>query len=175
MAERVRVLKDCGVDPDSGEVLPEVTKQSFKDECDINVIMRQYTQTGVLPAPVREAWYGDFSNVGDFQDCQNRVGAAVAAFEALPAEVRAHFENDPAEIVAAFEDPSRVDELVKLGIMPAPASEPVEVMKSGEGNSDDDSRNRGGSPKRQDDAGTGGDEKGAGADGGKGRKTAAES
>lgn len=42
------------------------TQQQFKDECDINEIMRRFGKTGQVPSNVRAPMYGDFTEVGDF-------------------------------------------------------------------------------------------------------------
>lgn len=82
------------------------TKDSFKDECDINKIMKKYLRYGQLPALVqREPQYGDFSEVPDYQEALEIVHRAEVAFSALPAAVRRECENDPAVFLERVQDP----------------------------------------------------------------------
>lgn len=103
--------------------------QEFKNECDINVLMKRYQVTGVMPSTGRPPQYADVSSLPDLMTALNTVNAANEAFAALPALVRKRFSNDPAEFVQFAQDPSNSDELVKLGLATAkpvvPASTPV--------------------------------------------------
>lgn len=105
-------------------VLPgekEVTKQSFRLECDINEIVRRFGVNGVpLPTPDRLPTFGDFTGVSDFQSALHAVMQAEDAFMALPAQVRSRFENDPGAYVAFCSDPANLGELRKMGLAPTP-------------------------------------------------------
>lgn len=105
---------------------PSRTKQSFKDECDINVIMRRYDKTGVLPAGVGVGSYADFSSVGSFQDSQNILIKAQSQFDALPARVRDRFQNDPEKLLRFIADKANFEEAKKLGLLKDEAK-PLEV------------------------------------------------
>lgn len=111
MSERKRV-----------QFVPEgesLTKQSFRDEADINVIMKRYAASGDLPGfNAAQGRYGDFSSVPDYHECLNRVREAEASFMRLPAEIRAKFAHDPGELLAAALDESRWPELEELGLVP---------------------------------------------------------
>jgi len=94
------------------------TKQEFKDECDINLLMARYKKTGVLPthslaAAVR---YGDFSQIPSFHEMHDRVLAATDVFMALPAHVRKHYGNDPGLFLASSETPEGRELMVRLGL-----------------------------------------------------------
>ena len=64
------------------------TKQSFKDECDVNRILDKWQETGlidhVMPNPPT---YGDFTNVTDYQTAVNTVIEADNSFMSLPSAV----------------------------------------------------------------------------------------
>lgn len=109
--DRVREAPD-------GETL---TKQYFKDECDINLILARYNKTQVLEHV--SSISGDFldTSPSDFQESMNLVLAAKADFALLPAEVRKRFGHSPREFFEFASDPSNSDELVKLGLATAPA------------------------------------------------------
>jgi len=93
------------------------TKQSFKDECDINSIMRKYRTTGVLPAVVKSnPQYGDFSDVPSFQAAIALVSKAEEQFNMLSAHVRKEFDYDPAKFLAFATDPANAERMVSMGL-----------------------------------------------------------
>ena len=109
------------------------THQSFKNECDINVIMKRAMATGVMPVASRVAQYGDFSSVKDYQQSLDLVISAQDMFAAMPSHVRARFNNDPASLLQFVNDKANFDEAVKLGLIEAKAPElPKEVLDSKE-------------------------------------------
>ena len=99
---------------------PSRTKQSFKDECDINTIVRRFGLTGQLPSDIRMPLNGDFTNVPDFRTAMDMIVAARESFEAMPADVRSRFHNDAAEFVDFCSDPKNRDEAIKLGLVEKP-------------------------------------------------------
>lgn len=102
-----------------------LTKQSFKDECDINTIVRNFGLTGQLPVSNNVApQYGDFTDVVDYRTALDAVIQANDSFMSLPAEVRKRFGNDPADFVDFCSDPNNRDELIKLGLVVPTASPP---------------------------------------------------
>lgn len=74
-------------------------KQSFKEECDINTLVKRFGLTGHIPKDVRMPVHADFSNITDYQSLLNVKRAADEAFMAMPAEIRDRFANDPARLV----------------------------------------------------------------------------
>ncbi|AXH75125.1 MAG: internal scaffolding protein [Microviridae sp.] len=97
------------------------TKQSFKDECDINVLMRRYEVSGVLPQDVSTSTYGDFSDAPSFMEAQNVLARANAQFASLPARVRDRFGNDPAVFLEFIAEDANYDEALKLGLLKSEA------------------------------------------------------
>lgn len=112
-------------DPDE-----DMTQQQFKEETDINVILKRFGMTGQLPQGLAMPMVGDFTNVSDFHTAMNLVRQADEEFMKLPAEVRKRFNNDPGAVIAFLNDPANRDEAVKLGIV-APPPEQIDV-KSGD-------------------------------------------
>lgn len=103
---------------DAGVKGPTMAKQAFRDECDINVILKRYEQTGVLPE-IRadiEGRYGDFSEIQDYQGALNTVLLAQEMFEALPAKARDRFKNDPEGLIRFVADPKNAEEVERLGL-----------------------------------------------------------
>lgn len=94
------------------------TKQSFRDECDINVLMRRYLSGGMLPPMANGAGrYGDFSSGVDYLDAQLLVKNAEAEFASLPAHIRDRFRNNPFELLEFVSQPENREEARKLGLL----------------------------------------------------------
>jgi phage internal scaffolding protein len=96
---------------------PSRTQQHFRDECDINTILERFNVTGQLPAGSVQPQYGDFSGITDYQSALNAVMAAQNSFFALPAKIRAKFDNDPALFVEFASDEANKDEMKALGLL----------------------------------------------------------
>lgn len=94
-----------------------LAKQSFAEEADINQIMYRFGVSGQLPQNVRMPTYDDFSEVNDFQSAMNALVSARESFDAMPANVRARFHNDPAEFVEFCSDVANRDEARKMGLL----------------------------------------------------------
>lgn len=96
---------------------PSLTKQSFKEECDINVILRRFEKTGQLPDLIKQnPTYGDFSDVASYHEALNIVHLASEQFDNLSSRVRERFGNDPAKFLEFANDPKNSEEMVKLGL-----------------------------------------------------------
>lgn len=107
------------VDPDTGERLPGLAKQEFKEECDINTILKRFGLTGELPQVSALPQSGDFTGITDFKTACDMVAAAEAAFLEFPAHIRARFDNDPGRMIAFLDDDKNREEAEKLGIVTA--------------------------------------------------------
>lgn len=120
MTDRVRPTIDCG---------EGLTKQSFRDECDINFIMNKWKRTGEIPAAkvgsMRPS-YGDFSHPDDYMEACQRVIEANEAFDSLPSFLRDRFSNEPANLIAFLSDPGNQEEAIKLGLAEKPEENPPE-------------------------------------------------
>lgn len=95
---------------------PSMTRQEFARECDLNCILEDYRITGQLPTTSRVPSYGDFTDVQDFETSLQRVNQAKDDFNALPANMRARFGNDPVAYYSFVLDPKNVEECVRLGL-----------------------------------------------------------
>lgn len=113
-----------------------MTKQSFKDECDVNLIIKKYSRTGIIAhLNELEAQYGDLVGL-DFQEAMDLVAGANSLFEQLPAAARKKFRNDPAVFLDFMSNPANADQMVELGLAtkrevetelePTPAPGPAE-------------------------------------------------
>lgn len=110
---------------------PSMTKQSFKDEVDINNILAKYQKTGLLDhVATYGGSYGDMPTHDDFHEAMNIVTNANSMFADLPATVRERFDNDPAKFLDFVSDPENREALVEDGLIPEPEG-PVEVTLAG--------------------------------------------
>ncbi len=105
-----------------------LAQQHFKDECDINNILRQFNITGLLPEQAVSPRYGDFTGISDYHSALNQVIAAEDEFMSLPAHLRARFENDPAQLIDFLDNPENKNEAIKLGLV-NPSVELSEVVE----------------------------------------------
>lgn len=77
------------------------TKQSFKDQCDINKILKKAAVKGGLSHVQKydEAVYGEFDPNMDLFVARDRIARAEEIFMDLPAEVRREFDNDAIKFI----------------------------------------------------------------------------
>ncbi len=108
---------------------PSRTDQSQKDECDVNVIITNYVNTGILrhtnPNPPQ---FGDFSMMpSDYGEALALIQRSEEEFMKLPSEVRDKFDNKPGNLIKFLQEEKNVDEAVKLGLVTKsePEAKPV--------------------------------------------------
>lgn len=107
---------------------PSLAQQNFKDECDINHIVKQFGLTGELPGKPLSPQYGDFTGVLDYHSAVNAVLAAQDDFMELPAQMRSRFDNDPAKLIDFLSNEGNREEAIKLGLVAEKTiSTPVET------------------------------------------------
>nr|QXN72775.1 MAG: internal scaffolding protein [Microvirus sp.] len=97
---------------------PSLTKQSMRDECDINFILKKHQKQGTLDSlrKTKPEVYGDFSDSGSYQEALNIVMDAQEQFAGLSANVRKFFDNDPEKFLAFMEDPRNAEKWIELGL-----------------------------------------------------------
>lgn len=93
------------------------TKQSFKDDCDINLIVKRHASTGLWDhlAPVPPT-FGDFSGSTELLHAIELVEAADASFSKLPAEVRRLCDNQAVNLLSGLADEQSYEMLVEAGL-----------------------------------------------------------
>ncbi len=91
-----------------------MTKQSFKDETDINKLLHRAQKTGTISHLAKhEGTYGDFADY-DFFGNQLQLTRGREIFDELPSEIRAEFQNSPAGFFKFVNDPANRDRLDKI-------------------------------------------------------------
>nr|CAI9752538.1 virion structural protein [Microvirus sp.] len=108
--------------PDSAPVQfgASMTQQHFKDECDINNIVRSYR--GKIPASDEPAYFMDCT-VTDLQSAYQIAENIGSRFESLDSDVRAKFNNNPLELLEFVHNSDNKTAAIELGLLPKP--EPV--------------------------------------------------
>lgn len=107
----------------TGEV--SLTRQSEYESTDINLIMKRYERTGMLPDSILQGMFADVSEMGDFRSALAIVEAGEEAFMALEPKVRSRFDNDAATFLEFFNDSANIDELRAMGLIEPAAAAPV--------------------------------------------------
>ena len=93
-----------------------LTKQSFKDECNINKIMARFQRTGAIDHYAKHGpQYSDITS-GNLHSAMNIISDAESMFEELPSSVRKKFQNDPAQFLDFVQDPNNLEEMRELGL-----------------------------------------------------------
>lgn len=111
--DREAVTRATGLDCSNSK---DRTQQNFKEECDINTLVERFGIGYKMPEGLVAPQYGDFSNIGSFHEALNQIAAARETFEALPANVRDRFQNDPGRFVDFAIDSKNAKELVDMGL-----------------------------------------------------------
>jgi len=104
------------------------TKQAFKDETDINVILKRAQKSGTISHLNRfEGRYADFSQY-DFGENMQKLAEGREIFDALPPEIRSEFDQNPANFFQYVNDPANKDDLLKkLPGLAAPGRQNLDV------------------------------------------------
>lgn len=95
-----------------------LTKQEFKEDADINVILARALKTGEMPVTLPEH-FTDLTERTDYFTMASKVAEANALFYELPAAQRALHQNDPtrwADKVVEATIRGDADALEKLGV-----------------------------------------------------------
>lgn len=93
-----------------------LTKQSFKNECDVNNILKNYNKTGIMPENFNPGEYRDLDGI-DYQEYMQVVASANSMFEGLDSALRKRFKNDPAQLLSFVHDDKNIAEAKELGLL----------------------------------------------------------
>lgn len=100
------------------------TKQSFRDECDINNVMGRYLSSGEMPVINQTApQYLDVTGY-DYQTAMQLVAGAQSLFEEVPSAIRNRFQNDPAAFLDFCSDEKNRAEMAEMGLLSVPSDHP---------------------------------------------------
>lgn len=96
---------------------PSLAKQEFKEEVDINTLVKRFGLDGPMPQGVRQPMYGDFTASGDFRELMNGIAEANESFDQMPARVRSRFHNKVEEFVEFCLDEKNRKEVEEMGLV----------------------------------------------------------
>lgn len=114
---------DCSKGLEGQKILK--AQQNFKDECDINVIVKRHGIGEIPIQNMRPTLTGDFTECKDFQDYMDVLVDADTKFKAMPADVRERFGNNPAAFVRFCDNVENIEEMRKLGLAHPKDPEPT--------------------------------------------------
>lgn len=102
---------------------PSLTRQEFKQDCDLGLLLKRFGRTPEGMAALKNAQgfvegvnFADVSNVVDYRTALDQIQQANASFMALPAILRRRFDNDPAIFLDFVTNPANLDECRALGL-----------------------------------------------------------
>lgn len=123
------------VDLDCQSANDGMTRQEFRDECDINFLMAGFEAGKLNWFDPRPQEYLDVSDVPDLPQALSYLEKAQAAFMSLPANVRRQFDQDPLLFVEFAQQPANQAKMAEWGLakpppvldnsLPTPPSEPA--------------------------------------------------
>lgn len=98
---------------------PSLTEQSHKIDCDINHIVRHYGREELERRMAMDPglFTGDYIPPQDLMQSIEIVRSAEEQFNALPATVRAKFNNSPVNFLQYAQDPSNAKGMIDLGLL----------------------------------------------------------
>lgn len=112
-------VETINTEPDIG------AQQQFKEDVEINNIVRKYQQTGQWTHLAKtQGVYADLSNPKTYHEAMQVVLEADQAFSLLPSNLRTRFQNDPSQLLSFLSDPNNRDEAIQLGLLNSPPSTP---------------------------------------------------
>ena len=89
--------------------------------------MAKYRNTGIIPTSKGPGSFADNFVIPDFQESLNIQVKAQEMFNALDANIRAEFKNDPAQLMDFLEDPENRARGEEIGLInPKPKPTPQE-------------------------------------------------
>jgi len=108
-----------------------LTQQQFKDEQNINNIMKKYGAAAFSSqAQYLQQGFADFSKPVDFLQAKTLIVQAENHFNELPAELRKEFDNDPVKLVNFVSDKKNRDKAIEFGLIDPKPEQKIPVKES---------------------------------------------
>lgn len=100
---------------------PSKTDQQYKDQVEVNYILRKYQKTGILShVQQMQGQYTDVSQIPDLHEALLKVELAEKSFMQLPSEVRKMMNNDPTQLIEFLQNPANDEKAIELGLKASP-------------------------------------------------------
>lgn len=114
--------------------LPSETKQSMRDECDLNLLIKKYPN--MLGYGLDSLESGQFATFDDLSYAPEDLSEAMAAvdevknrFAELPSAVRDRFGSDPLSLLAFLSNSANDEEAIKLGLKIKPEKSTADAVE----------------------------------------------
>lgn len=113
-------------------------KQEFKDDADINSIMRKFQKTGTIDHSAKYAPQYGIASPHTLHESMNIVKKAESMFAELPSSIRKKFEHSAAKFLEFVQDEANYEEAKEIGLDLAPeaAAAALERMEREAGSED---------------------------------------
>lgn len=95
---------------------PSLTRQEFKRECDVGIIMERFHRTGMLGDPRKAKRIHEFmdcTSIKDYESAKQTVIDAQKAFDSLPNSVKRAFGYKITNMYKAAADPTLMDSIMR--------------------------------------------------------------
>lgn len=97
---------------------PSKTQQTFKDDCDVNLILERFTKTGELSHLSKKTpTYSDVSEIPNLLEAHIQIKEAKDMFNQLPARLRKKLGNHPTALEDYLKDPANHEEAEEFGLL----------------------------------------------------------
>lgn len=109
---------------------PSMTQQQFKDECEIESLLKAHNLgqvMGIFNNHDQQPLYADVTDIPDFHSAQNHVARATEYFEGLPSDVRSRFNNSLPEFLTALNNPGAREALTEMGVLKKAADKVADI------------------------------------------------
>lgn len=115
---------------DEGELLePCIVEQHHSDDTVIQNILKRYDKTGVFyHVNQAQASYQDNTAFNEYADMYNKIKTADENFAALPAEIRAKFNNDTGAFLEFVNNDSNIEAMEEMGLIPKSVDQNAEEV-----------------------------------------------
>lgn len=113
---------DCSKDPSRAQ-------QHMKEETDINLLVKTFARTGIIPGQDLPAVNFEMDEIFDYQSAMNQIRKSQEAFDRLPSNVREYFHNDPNHLLKFVSDENNRAEAERLGL--AIKKQPAQPVNTG--------------------------------------------
>lgn len=91
-----------------------MVRPEFKDETDINKLIKHYSQQEIYEGYLHNVQVFADTTGMEFHDMQCMVAEGNSSFMELPSNIRYRFDNDPVKFLTFIQDPKNEEELINM-------------------------------------------------------------
>jgi hypothetical protein len=96
---------------------PSKTRSEFADDVNINKIVQRARLGQFVAGSVRNTFYDDVSEIGDYQSTMERLQELKKEFDKIPSDIRKKFGNNPEDLATWVKDPKNEKQAVEWGLL----------------------------------------------------------